>query len=109
MSTELTDAKLTLLFRVEPGCLGPDGKVYIDEFCHLAQQAFASNQHPWLAIKIVPRYDKQRPETEYLLGERGLNRSKAERYMMLHGKALSQLECQLNDLISDLIDHYLRR
>ena len=109
MSTELADKKLTLLFRVEPGCLGPDGKVHIDGFCHLAQQAFASKQHPWLDIHIIPRHDKSLPETEYRFGERGLHRAKAERYMKLHGKELDQLESQLNDLISNLIEHYLRR
>lgn len=109
MSQSPTDIKMTLLFRVEPGCLGPDGKVHIDDFCRLAQQAFAAKQHSWLEILVIPRHDKRLPETEYRLGERGLDRAKAERYVTLHGKELAKLEGRLNDLISDLIEQYLQR
>lgn len=73
-TTSLPGGKLTLVFRIEPGCLGPDGKDYIEEFCLLVQKAFEQTHQRTVVLEIIPRFDKQLPETEYRLGERGLSK-----------------------------------
>lgn len=37
-----TEKKLTIQIRVEPGCLGPDGKAHIETFCAAAARIFAA-------------------------------------------------------------------
>ena len=37
-----TEKKLTIQIRVEPGCLGPDGKEHIETFCVAAAKIFAA-------------------------------------------------------------------
>ncbi|HHQ4480696.1 TPA: hypothetical protein ACSP1H_001176 [Aeromonas veronii] len=36
------EKKLTIQIRVEPGCLGPDGKEHIETFCAAAAKIFAA-------------------------------------------------------------------
>ena len=47
--------RLTIVFRLEPGCLGPDGRQYIDEFCVLVQHAFAKKTIGIVNWEIIPR------------------------------------------------------
>ena len=101
--------RLTIVFRVEPGCLGPDGKQYIDEFCALVQRAFAQKTVGSVSWEIIPRYDKQLPETEYRLGERGFSRDKAQRFLAACGKDLDTLENKLNLALPRMIEQYLAR
>jgi hypothetical protein len=108
-TTSLPGGKLTLVFRIEPGCLGPDGKDYIEEFCLLVQKAFEQTHQRTVVLEIIPRFDKQLPETEYRIGERGLSREKAARLLSALGKDLDALESQLNDALPNLIEHYLAR
>ena len=35
------DKKLTVIFRLEPGCLGPDGEDHVEEFCKFAEKEVA--------------------------------------------------------------------
>ena len=101
--------RLTIVFRLEPGCLGPDGKQYIEEFCVLVQHAFAKKTIGIVNWEIIPRYDKLLPETEYRLGERGFSRDKALRYLGACGKDLDTLESQLNLALPRMIEQYLAR
>jgi len=44
MKTQLPlpeEQKLAVTYRVEPGCLGPQGVDYIDDFCIFAEKAVA--------------------------------------------------------------------
>ena len=52
------EKKLTVLFRLEPGCLGPKGVEHIDNFCQLAQKEFKSFHSDFVQWTIVPRIDK---------------------------------------------------
>ena len=40
--TQPTTTRLTIQIRIEPGCLGPDGKQHIDTFCTAASRVFAA-------------------------------------------------------------------
>ena len=58
------DKKLSVIFRVEPGCLGPDGKRYVSEFCSFAQSELRSLDSDYIAWNIIPRKDKKLPEMQ---------------------------------------------
>ena len=99
-------AAMTLLFRIEPGCLGPDGRQHIETFCKLAEQVYLRHPLNGVQFEFVPRYDKQLPEREFLLGERTLNRNQAIRLLEHYGLELARIETQLDDTLSRLISHY---
>ncbi len=103
------DKKLIVLFRVEPGCLGPNGKDYIEDFCYFAAKALAEVDADFVRWKIVPRYDKSLPETQYMLAGKQLTYQQACKYMALLGKELDDFEMHLNDKLSELIDEHLGR
>lgn len=103
------DKKLTIVFRVEPGCLGPHGKDDIDAFCRFAQKEFESSAPMMVKYSVVPRNDKTLPEAEFRIGGRKLSDEKAGKYLDVFNKNLDQILEQLNDQLSDLIDQFLGR
>jgi len=101
------DKKLTVLFRVEPGCLGPDGKEYIEEFCSFAQKEVESIDSDFVHWDIVPRHDKSLPEMQYKVGGKRLTHDKAEKYLEIFKKNLDEFEGHLHEKLSLLIGQYL--
>ncbi len=101
--------KLTVTFRVEPGCLGPDGADHIDGFCKHAKKSVAGLDSDFIRWVITPRYDKSLPETEYKTNNKRLSRDKAQLYLNVFGKDLDEFEEHLDDKLSELIDEYLER
>ena len=57
--------KLSVTYRVEAGCLGPDGVNYIADFCKFAQSALQTLDSDYIVWLIVHRKDKTLPETQY--------------------------------------------
>lgn len=101
--------KLNVLFRVEPGCLGPDGKDHIEGFCKFAKKQVASLHSDFVRWSITPRYDKTLPETEFKTRGKRLDHDKAEKYLLIFGQELEEFEEQFQELLSELIDQYLGR
>lgn len=101
--------KLTVTFRVEPGCLGPDGADHIEGFCKHAKKSVADLDSDFVRWVITPRYDKSLAETEYRTNGKRLNHDKAELYLKVFGKELDEFEEHLQDSLSELIDEYLGR
>ncbi|WP_158967538.1 hypothetical protein [Paraglaciecola sp. L3A3] len=101
--------KLTVTFRVEPGCLGPDGIEHIEGFCKFAKQAVAKLDSDFVRWVIIPRFDKSLAETEYKTNNKILDHHKAEKYLRVFGKELDDFEEHLQDKLSILIDEYLGR
>lgn len=52
------DKKLTVVIRVEPGCLGPDGNSHVKEFCNVAQVEIEPIDSDFVNWEVVPRFDK---------------------------------------------------
>ena len=98
--------KLTVTFRVEPGCLGPDGADHIENFCKFAKKEVASLDSDFVRWIITPRYDKSLPETEYTTNNKRLDHDKAEKYLQVFSKELDDFEEHLQDKLSVLIDEY---
>jgi len=101
------EKKLTIIFRVEPGCLGPRGNELVDKFCALAQQEFTGIDADFIHWEIIPRHDKNLPEMQYQINNKNLSHDKAEKYLHLFGKKLSEFENHLNKKISQTIDQFM--
>lgn len=103
------DKKLTVVFRVEPGCLGPNGADLVEPFCPFAEKALASLDSDFVYWHIVPRTDKSLPEVEYKVGQKKLNHDQAAKYVAVFGKNLDEFEEHFHDQIAVLIDQYMQR
>jgi len=101
--------KLTVTFRVEPGCLGSDGIEHIADFCQFAKKEVAILDANFVRWVITPRYDKSLLETEYKTNNKRLDHDKAEKYLRVFGKELDDFEEHLQDKLSILIEQYLGR
>ncbi|QSX38929.1 hypothetical protein [Shewanella sedimentimangrovi] len=101
--------QLTLLARLEPGCLGPDGLSHIAAFCALAQrsvQALAPGVCQW---RLEPRLDKTLPELEFSIANRQLSREQADRYLELFDLEIDSLEERFHTKMAQLINQFLAR
>lgn len=98
--------KLTVTFRVEPGCLGPDGVEHIEGFCKFAKKSVAPLHGDFIRWVIVPRYDKTLPETEYKTNNKRLDHDKAAKYLRLFDQDLDDFEEHFQDTLSELIESY---
>ena len=100
------DKKLTILFRVEAGCLGAEGDKIIKDFCRYAQQEkqqIASDYIHWL---IDHRENNSQAEIQYQVGNKRLPRDKAEKYLHLFKIKIDDVEEQLFDKTTSLIETY---
>ena len=101
------DKKLNIIFRLESGCLGPDGSNHIDTFCTLAQKQFATIDSGFINWNIIPRQDKSLPEREYKINNKLISRDMAEKYLSLFDRKIDDFECQIDAKIGDIINQYL--
>lgn len=101
------EQKLTVVCRIEPGCLGPQGKDHIAEFCNFAQVEVEPVDADFVHWVLVPRNDKSLPEMQYKVGEKTLTHDKAARYLQLFKKDLDLFEDHLHDKLAHLVDEYL--
>lgn len=101
------EKKLTVIFRIEPGCLGPTGSDLIDDFCGLAEKEFESIDSDFMTWQIVPRRDKAQPEMTYQVNNKKLDHDKAEKYLSYFDKNLDEVEEHLHEHLATLIDDHL--
>lgn len=101
------DRKLAVTYRVEAGCLGPEGKNHIDEFCKFSQSALHSLDSDYIAWNIVHRKNKELPEMEYQVLEKMISHQQAEKYLAVFGKSLDDFEGHLSDQLATLIDQFM--
>lgn len=108
MSTELAkEKKLTVMCRVEPGCLGPDGIDHIESFCRFAHKELKKVDSDFVKWMPLPRYDKSLAEMEYSVDSKLLTRDKASQYLTYFKCELDEFEEHFNDKISILINEFL--
>ncbi|AWB68317.1 hypothetical protein C2869_18730 [Saccharobesus litoralis] len=101
--------KLTVIYRLEPGCLGPTGKDHIEDFCQYANKSLRSIDSECVNWAIIPRYDKSLPELEYQIQRKKLDKAKAEQFIDVFKKDLDSLEEHMHEQLSLLIDNFLQR
>ena len=101
--------KLSVTFRVEPGCLGPEGKNIVDEFCTFAQAGVESLDSDYVIWSILPRKDKTLAEIQYSVLGKNMNHDQADKYLDVFGKSLDEFEGHLDDQLANLIDQFSTR
>lgn len=101
--------RLTVIYRVEPGCLGPDGKSHIEGFCQFANRAVETLDADFVNWQIIPRYDKTLPEMEFSVRGKSLPHSKAKQYLSAMNADLDTFEMHLDDALVRMIDAYRKR
>lgn len=101
--------KLIVTFRVEPGCLGPEGCKHVDAFCRTALQELNKVHNRFIQWDVVPRHDKTTPEMDYSIQGKRLTRAQAERYLSLFGQEIESFENLIFDALPTLIDDFFGR
>jgi len=99
--------KLTVVFRIEHGCLGPNGKDHVKEFCDYAQKAFATSWSDFINWQIIPRENLSQPEIQYAINNKRLDRDKTEKYLAMFSETPDALEEYLHDKAVQLIEEYM--
>lgn len=101
------EKKISLEYRVEPGCLGAQGLSHIEDFCRYANKHIKS---PYYAqFLFTPRYDKQKSERQYSVNSRNLSQVQAKLYFDHFQINIVEFEEQLDELLSKAIDLYFKR
>lgn len=101
--------KLQVIFRLEAGCLGPNGADLINDFCHYAQLKIGELDADFIIWKLIPRDDKSLPEMQYKLNSKILPADKTQRFLAIFNRDLHSFEDKVHNLVADLIDDYLNQ
>ncbi|MCZ8530055.1 hypothetical protein IW644_11370 [Alteromonas sp. PRIM-21] len=101
--------KLLVMYRIEPGCLGPQGADYVEEFCVFAKKKLKDNNGHCLRWTIKPRYDKTLPELEFQIKNAVLSRDNAAKYMDSFDIDIDAFEEELEESLADLVDAFFER
>ncbi|GAA0286578.1 hypothetical protein [Psychrosphaera haliotis] len=101
------DTKLSVLVRVEPGSLGPDGLDHVEGYCVVANKYFQKLYPQLIEWQIVPRYDKSLPEIDFCLNKKRLTLEQTNKMLELIDQNEEDFESETMEHISNLIDKYL--
>jgi len=101
--------RLSVIARIEAGCLGPEGDDHIEPFCRFANKSFAEFDKHFVDWFIIPRTDRSAPEFEYQIQKKRLSDEKTDKYLEMLGSSLSDFEQSLNDRVCDVIEQYMSR
>ncbi|MFL0803976.1 MAG: hypothetical protein K6L81_09660 [Agarilytica sp.] len=101
------DKKLCVTYRVEPGCLGPEGAKHVVGFCEYAQKNIQSLDADYISWTITPRNDKSLPEMQYNVVGKRMNHAQAEKYLAVFDKSLDEFEGHLEDKLAEFIGTFM--
>jgi hypothetical protein len=101
--------KLTVTYRIEIGCLGPEGASHIDAFCLFAEKGVAGLDADLIHWHIVPRNDKSLAKMQYSVSGKQLSHDKADKYLRLFGKNLDEFEDHVQGECVALIEQFFER
>lgn len=101
--------RITVIFRVEPGSLGPDGNQYIDDFCQFAQQQLQACAEPYINWSIVPRRDKKMAEIAFQLANKKLTPAQAGQFLLVFGLSFEHFEAEIESNLEAIINQYFGR
>ena len=104
--TQASTTRLTIQIRLEPGCLGPDGKQHIDTFCAADNRILAAIEPRRVHWVLLPRHDKQLAEQASFLDGRPLSETQATLLLQRMGLTLDPLLEQSDAVLSQLIERY---
>lgn len=101
--------KLAVTYRIEPGCLGPQGFNYIEGFCQFAEQNVQSLDADFIHWRIIPRHDKTLNEMAYSVAEKQLTQKQADQYLQIFSKTLEEFEDHIQDECIALMTQYMTK
>jgi hypothetical protein len=101
--------KLTINYRMEPGCLGPTGETLIQKYCEFAQLKMDKVDSTFITWVIEPRFDKSLPEVQYSINGRFLTNHMVKRYLDFFEQDMDEFEEHYNDELMHLIEEFLDR
>lgn len=101
--------KLIVLYRIEPGCLGPEGVNYAEEFCSFAKQQIKQTHSNFIRWTIKPRYDKSLPELEFQIKNTPISRDRAAQFMDAFNVDIDDFEEALDERLAELVDVFFER
>lgn len=101
--------RLSVIARIEAGCLGPEGDSHVEPFCRFANKSFAAFDQHFVDWFIIPRKDSAEPEFEYQIQKKRLSDEKTDMYLEMLGSSLADFEQRLNDRVCDVIEQYMSR
>ncbi|MFT5164389.1 MAG: hypothetical protein ACI9FJ_002990 [Alteromonadaceae bacterium] len=101
------DKKLTVIARIEPGSLGPDGVDTVEAFCRYANQSSHDLAEHFCLLQIIPRYDKTKPELEYFIQHKKLNSAQVIKYLGFFDKNPDDVEETFYAKLTTLIERFL--
>ena len=103
------EKKLTIILRVEAGCLGPTGEDHVVSFCYFANKEFSRIDPDFLHWIVSPRTDKNQAELQYQIDNKTLNREQVKTYLKLFNRNLDEVEHEIHKNILHLIEQYMQR
>jgi len=101
--------KLTVIFRIEAGCLGPEGSSHVARFCVQARAKLQSLHGGFIEWDVVPRDDKTLPEIDYAVSGKKLSRDQASRFLSVFNFEIDNFEMTVFDELPEMIDQYFGR
>ncbi len=101
--------KLTVVYKMEPGCLGPNGAALIEDYCQFAQQQISQFNQEFVNWVVEPRFDKSLAEIKYEINGKELLPTMAERYLAKFDHNLDDFEEQFNEQFMNYIEQFLKR
>lgn len=107
--TASSQKKLTVIFRIEAGCLGPQGLSHVDRFCVQARAKLQSLHGNFIQWDVVPRSDKALPEIDYAVNGKKLSRDQASRFLSVFNFEIDNFEMTVFDELPEMIDQYFGR
>ncbi|WP_028022889.1 hypothetical protein [Enterovibrio calviensis] len=99
--------KLSVICRLEPGCLGPQGADKIDDFCEYIAQEMQALNTDHIALNVVPRNDKSLPEMQFNVLGKKMTQGQAAKYLSSLDQSLDDFEAALEGKLETLIDQYM--
>ncbi|MDD1794235.1 hypothetical protein L4D06_16730 [Enterovibrio makurazakiensis] len=99
--------KLSVICRLEPGCLGPQGADKIDDFCQYITQEMQALNTDHIALDVVPRNDKSLPEMQFNVLGKKMTQDQAAKYLSSLDHSLDDFETALESKLEALIDQYM--
>ncbi|WP_100657700.1 hypothetical protein [Alteromonas flava] len=101
--------KLTVLFRVEPGCLGPQGADHVEDFCVYVRTQLKTFESGIVRWVIKPRYDKSLPEIEYSLQQQPADELAVKAFFAEVGKSMQDFEEALEEKLAESVEEFFER
>ncbi len=99
--------KLVVTYRVEPGCLGPNGIDHVVSFCEFAHKSIQTLDSDYVSWDIVARLDKNLPEMQFGVGGKVLTHDQADKYLAVFNKGLDEFEGHLGSKLAELINEFM--